>query len=285
MSLLIKGGGITKLSELIIDAAPTKAKSIAELILTTQGDLLFRDTLAERLAAEYGAGMNFLHMQNTGKYVPTWKDLQAEIVYITGAVNRVIYPPILQIPMPSLSLAVAEDHSGGANPVTPPTLAIPIPVVAVATGLASPSAVEGAVAHDDDGVDTDETVAANEDTVDDMTLLQGDGAINDWYALGDGAEFDGVVLWVSTVGADVTLDTFEYSKGGGAWGTLTPIMNQLNDYETLGKRWFTFERPGDWAVDTFAAIANKYWIKLKSSASGGGYLQPLGKRAWILTYA
>lgn len=283
MSLLIKGG-ISNLSELTIDAAPTKAKSIAQLILTTQGDVLFRDTLAERLAAEYGVGMNFLHMQNSGKYIPNWKDMQAEIIYITGAVNRVIYPPILQIPEPVLSLVVAEDHSGGGHPVVPPALDVPIPTVAVATGLASPTAVEGAVAHDDDGADTDQTAAANEDTADDMTLLQADGALNDWYALGDGTVFDGIVLEISTVGADITLDTFEYSKGADVWGTLTPFMNQLNDYETLGKRWFMFTRPGDWAVDTLAAIADKYWIRLKSSASGGGYIQPLGKRAWILTY-
>ncbi|GAH54396.1 unnamed protein product [marine sediment metagenome] len=89
---------------------------------------------------------------------------------------------------------------------------------------------------------------------------------------------------VSTVGADITLDTFEYSKGGGSWGTLTPIMNQLNDYETSGKVWFTFERPGDWATDTYAGIANKYWIKLKASAIGGGYSQPKGAQAWILVY-
>ena len=51
MSLLIKGGGITKLSELIIDAAPDKAKDIAELVLTAQGDVLYRDTEAAKLAA------------------------------------------------------------------------------------------------------------------------------------------------------------------------------------------------------------------------------------------
>ena len=278
-------GGITKLSELDIDAAPTKAKDIADLILTTRGDILYRNTLAERLAAEYGVGMNFLHMTNSGNYVPVWKDLQTDIVYITGAVNRVIYPPILPIPVPVISLVAAEDHSGGANPIAPPALAIPMPTVAVATGIASPSAVEGAVAHDDDGVDTDQTAAANEDTADDMTLLQADGSPADWYALGDGAEFDGIVLEISTVGADITLDTFEYSKGGGAWDSLAPYMNQLANYTGLGKKWFMFTRPGDWAVDTYAAIADKYWIKLKSSATGGGYVQPLGKRAWILTYA
>jgi len=283
MSLLIKGG-ITNLSELTIDAAPVKAKAIADLILTTRGDLLYRNTLAERLAAEYGVGMNFLHMTNSGQFAPVWKDLQTDIVYITGAVNRVIYPPILQIPVPDLSLVAAEDHSGGANPVTPPVLAIPLPTIGEAVAATSVSAVGGAVAHDDDGADTDQTAAANEGTANDMTLLQADGAATDWYALGHANLFDGVVLYVSTVGADITLDTLEYSQGGGAWGALTPIMNQLNDYETLGKRWFTFERPGDWAVDTLAAIADKYWIKFKASATGGGYVQPLGQQAWILVY-
>ena len=284
MSLLIKGGGITKLSELDIDAAPTKAKDIADLIFTTRGDMLYRNTLAERLAAEYGVGMNFLHMTNSGNYVPVWKDLQTDIVYITGAVNRVIYPPILQIPAPDLSLVVAEDHSGGGHPVTPAALAIPLPTISEALAATSVNAVGGAVAHDADGVDTDQTAAANEGTADDMTLLQADGAATDWYALGHANLFDGVVLYVSTVGADITLDTFEYSKGAAAWGTLTPIMNQLNDYETLGKRWFTFERPGDWAVDTLALIADKYWIKFKASATGVGYVQPKGQQAWILVY-
>lgn len=283
MSLLTKGG-ISKLSELVIDAAPGKAKSIAELILTTQGDMLYRNTLAARLAAEYGVGMNFLHMTNTGLFKPAWRDVQTDIVYISGAVNRVIYPPILQIPTPAISLVVAEDHSGGANPITPPNLTIPVPTVDKAIAATSVNAVGGAVAHDEDGVDTDETTEANNSTVNDMTLLQADGAIADWYALGYANLFDGIVLLIGTVGADITLDTFEYSKGGETWGTLTLIMNQLNNYETLGKRWFTFERPGDWAIDTYAGIADKYWIKLKASAIGGGFVQPLGTQAWVLVY-
>ncbi len=283
MSLLTKAG-ISKLSELDIDAAPDKAKDIAELILTTQGDVLYRAADAERLAGEYGIGMNFLHMTNSGLFVPAWKDMQTEIVYITGAVNRVIYPPILAVVVADLSLAAAEDDSGGANPTAIPSLAVPVATVGKAAAATSVSAVGGAVAHDDDGVDTDQTAAANEGTADDMTLLQADGAVTDWYALGHADLFDGVVLKVSTVGADITLDTFEYSKGAAAWGTLVPILNQLNNYEDAGKVWFTFERPGDWAVDTLAGIANKYWIKFKASVTGGGYAQPKGEQAWILAY-
>ncbi|MBA7500034.1 hypothetical protein ES704_02787 [subsurface metagenome] len=277
-------GGITKLSELEIDAAPGKAKNIAELILTTQGDMLYRNTEAERVAGEYGVGMNFLHLLNTGKLVPGWRDLQGDIVYITGAVNRVIYPAILSIPTPSIGVAVAEDHSGGGH-VAEKTLGIPVPSVDKAAAATSVNACGGAVAHDEDNPpDSDETAEANSVAINDMTLLQPDGAIPDWYALGYANLFDAICLLVGTVGVDVTLDTFEYSKGGGAWGTLTVLMSQLNDYETAGKVWFTFERPAGWAVDTYAGIANMYWIKLKSSVTGAGYVQPKGTQAWILVY-
>ena len=282
MSLLTKAG-ITSLSELEIDAAPAKAKSIAELILTTQGDMLYRNIAAERVAAEYGVGMNFLQMTNSGVFIPAWRDLQGDIVYITGAVNRVIYPAILSIPTPSIDVAVAEDHSGGGH-VADKTLPIPEPTIGEVVAATSVNACGGAVSHDDDGVETDETAEANSGAINDMTLLQGDGALPDWYALGFANLFDAICLLVGTVGADITLDTFEYSKGGGAWGTLVVHVNQLNDYETVGKVWFTFERPGDWAVDTHGGIANMYWIKLKSSGTGGGYVQPKGTQAWILAY-
>lgn len=210
-----------------------------------------------------------------GEMVQWIYDLKAE----TGE------PPTLIIPAPTIGLVVAEDHSGGGHVGVPPALAVPVPTVDKAAAATSVNAVGGAVAHDEDGVDTDETTEANEATADDMTLLQADGAILDWYALGYAGLFDGVVLNVSTVSADITLDTFEYSKGGGSWGTLTPIiMNQLNNYETSGKVWFTFERPGDWATDTYAGIADKYWIKFKASAIGGGFVQPKGEQAWILVY-
>lgn len=190
----------------------------------------------------------------------------------------------LVIPTPSLALVVAEDHSGGANPATPPALSIPTPTVGKATAVTGVNACGGAVAHDDDGADSDETAEANSAAINDMTLLQPDGAAPDWYALGYATSYDGIVVNVGTAGADITLDTFEYSKGGGSWGTLTVIRSQLNNWEITGKVWFTFQRPAGWAVATYAGIANMYWIKFKASATGGGYSQPKGTQAWILVY-
>lgn len=308
MSLLTKAG-ISKLSELAIDTskdwgayliknlglavddtdALRKAQAILESLLTTQGDIIHRGaSKAERLGGSFGSGYNFLHGTNTGQYGVEWRDVQDLIIYLTGAVKRAVALPALQIPTPEVNLVVAEGHSGGGHPV-PESLTIPLPVVSEPVLAAtSVNAVGGAVAHDEDGepADTDETIEANSAAINDMTLLQADGAVADWYALGYANLFDGIVLKVSTVGVDITLDTLEYSTGVGTWGTLTPILNQLNNYETLGKRWFTFERPGDWAVATYALIADKYWIKFKASAIGGGYPgnQPKGAQAWILVY-
>ncbi len=278
MSLLLKAAGITKLSELNIDADKDwAAKSISNLkeiaLAMAHGDVNFRGAaVVEKLIA--GVAGQYLKTQGINQ-PPIWDDIPG---------NRFERLFFLTIPQPSISLVVAEDHSGGGFTATP-SLSVPVPTISVPTvEETSVNACGGAVAHDDDGADTDQTAEANEGTADDMTLLQADGSPADWYALGYANLFDAICLYVSTVGADLTLNTFEYSKGGGAWGALTVIMNQLNDYETLGKRWFTFTRPVDWAVDTYAGIADMYWIKLKSSATGGGYVQPKGQQAWILVY-
>jgi len=190
----------------------------------------------------------------------------------------------LAIAIPKISLAVAEDHSGGGFTATP-SLTIPEPSVSHAQTATTVNACGGAVAHDDDGADTDETTEANEATANDMTLLQADGAATDWYALGYASKFDAVCVNVGTAGADITLDTFEYSTGAGTWSTLTPSLDLTNDWETTGKIWFTFAQPGDWATATYASIADMYWIKFKASDTGVSYTQPLGTQAWILVYA
>ncbi|GAH46218.1 unnamed protein product, partial [marine sediment metagenome] len=102
-------GGITKLSELTIDAAPGKAKDIAELILTTRGDVLYRNIEAARLAADYGLGYNFLHAQNTGVDQPEWADVQDFIRYISGTAvfHYAVALPTLVIPEPDISVVVA----------------------------------------------------------------------------------------------------------------------------------------------------------------------------------
>ena len=135
MSLLIKGG-ITKLSELTIDADKDwQAKEIQNLKGTAasmvRGDITARKALVlERLAASYGVGYNFFHVKDGTILDLEWLDIQDIIAYISGGVNRMIALPTLVIPAASISLVVTEDHSGGGF-TADKTLAIPAPVLSV----------------------------------------------------------------------------------------------------------------------------------------------------------
>ena len=151
MSLLSKG--ITGLSGLVIDSdkdwlghliknlgaavdsndAVRKTQAILQSVMTNKGDIVYRgDSEAERLAARYGVGYNFLHMKNSGQFEPEWVDIQDLIVYLTGAVNRMIIPPTLIILAPVLSMVIAEDHSGGGF-VDVRTLSLPEPAISINT--------------------------------------------------------------------------------------------------------------------------------------------------------
>ncbi len=151
MSLLSKG--TNRLSQLEIDVnkdwagrliknlgdavdsndAVRKAQAILQSVMNGKGDILYRgDSEAVRLIPNYGVGYNFLHMKNSGQFEPEWLDIQSLIIYLTGAVNRMIVPPTLIILSPVLSLAIAEDHSGGGF-VDSRSLPIPDPAITINT--------------------------------------------------------------------------------------------------------------------------------------------------------
>ncbi|AQX72714.1 hypothetical protein [Dehalococcoides mccartyi] len=151
MSLLSKGAN--RLSQLEIDVsknwagcliknlgdavdsndAVKKAQAILQSVMTGRGDILYRgDSEAVGLAPSYGVGYNFLHMKNSGQFEPEWLDIQSLIIYLTGAVNRVIVPPSLIILAPALSMGIAEDHSGGGF-VDSRSLPIPDPAITLNT--------------------------------------------------------------------------------------------------------------------------------------------------------
>ncbi len=151
MSLLSKG--INRLSQLEVDVskdwagqliknlgaavdgndAVRKAQAILQSVMASRGDMLYRgDSETVRLGASYGNGYNFLHMKNSGQLEPEWLDIQDLIVYLTGALNRMIVPPTLLILAPVISMAIAEDHSGGGFMDTR-SLTMPEPAISLAT--------------------------------------------------------------------------------------------------------------------------------------------------------
>jgi hypothetical protein len=151
MSLLVKGMGSLSSLEIDIDKnwagrpiknlgdavdsndAVRKAQAILQSVMTNEGDIIYRgNNEAVRLGGRYGGGYNFLHMKNTGQFEPEWLDIQDLIIYLTGALNRMIVPPTLTVPLPALSIAIAEDHSGGGF-MDSHILSLPEPTISINT--------------------------------------------------------------------------------------------------------------------------------------------------------
>jgi len=58
--------------------------------------------------------------------------------------------------------------------------------------------------------------------------------------------------------------TWEYSKGSGAWGTLTIDSDGTAGFTQDGTVLFT--PPSDWKQDTVNSIAGKFWIRVKAAS-------------------
>jgi energy-coupling factor transporter ATP-binding protein EcfA2 len=231
------------------------------------------------LEADAGKGYNFLRSRGPG-LSPVWEDIESLIQYMTGAANRVVALD-LAVAAPMLTVTHVSRLGGGQGFAL--QLSISAPSLAQETKATVIKAVGGAVSHNEDVGDTDETSEANNAAANDMTLLPSDGAINDYYSLGDASKFDAICVNVGTPGADYTL-AYEYSRGGGAWATLLVVHDSIGEWKNAGRGWLTFSRPADWATDTIAGITGMYWIRAKATSVGVGFVQPLGTQSWILVY-
>ncbi|APH12386.1 hypothetical protein ASJ33_04085 [Dehalococcoides mccartyi] len=283
MSLLLKG--VDRLSQLEIDTDKDwQAKGMANLKSVAgsmnHGDIAFRgNDILERLLADAGKGYNFLRSRGPG-LSPVWQDIESLVQYLTGSANRALAFD-LSMPMPAMNIAHITGPGGGGS--SSPVLGIPAPIFNGEARATTVNPVGGSVSHNDDVGNIDETVQANGDTGNDITLLPADGSINDYCAMGHAGLFDAVSVLVGQAGANYTL-AYEYSRGAGIWGTLTIKHNSTNDWKAAGKGWLTFARPSDWATDTLAGLT-LYWIRARAASISGGFVQPLGTRAWILVYA
>jgi len=303
MSLLIKGA--TKLSQIEIDADKDwQAKGIANLKAVAEamahGDVVFRGAdVLEKLTADAGKGYNFLRSRGPG-LSPVWQDIESLVQYMTAALNRAIAfdlaipaPIILQVtqqasnppgrllaktldvPTPAVGLATATGVWGGTTEEK--TLDIPYPSIAEQLAVRYP--VGGAVA-DNGGVQTDETVAANNATANDMTLLPAIPAVNDAYYFGYPVVWDWLRLNIGTAGAGVWTIVWEYWNGIN-WMELPDIQDGTSHFGNAGINEVIFTRPGDWATTDAGGITSLYWIRARVSAYTSIATQPLGTQAWI----
>ena len=139
----------------------------------------------------------------------------------------------------------------------------------------------GAVA-DDGGLQTDETVAANNDAANDMTLLPAVPAINDAYYFGDDITFPKLRLNPGTNGAGVWAIAWEYWNGA-VWAALPNVNDETNGFRGgTGTKYVSWTLPGDWALTTVKGM-NLYWVRARVSSYTSVAAQPRGTRSWTVT--
>lgn len=303
MSLLLKG--VARLSQLEIDTDKDwQTREIANLRAIAanmaHGDVIFRGgSIMERLTADAGKGYNFLRSRGHG-LSPVWQDIESLVQYMTGAVNRaasfdlsIPSPSVLQVtqqassppgrvamgvlspPEPGITLDTLTGPGGAV--ASSPLLDIPAPAVSGHAAIGAP--VGGAVA-DDGGVQTDETVAANNDTASDMTLLPAVPAVDDGYYFGRASIWEWLELRMGTAGIGTWDINWEYWNGS-SWSPLSNVIDGTIGFRATGTRLVTFTMPLDWAQTTVGGIASLYWIRARVSAYTSIVTQPKGTRAFI----
>ena len=305
MSLLTRG--INKLSQLDIDADKDwQAREIANLRAIAEGmahgDVIFRgEGILERLTADAGKGYSFLRSRGSG-LSPVWQDIESLVQYMTGALNRAAAFD-LSIPAPAVTQLTQQASSppgrtatGVLSPPEPeiilntltgpggavassPSLDIPAPGI---SGQAAVGAPLGGAVADDGGALTDETVEANNDTPDDMTLLPPTPAVDDAYYFGYPSLWDWLELRTGTAGIGTWELIWEYWNSV-AWAPLAGVGDGTSGFRVTGTRLVTFTRPSDWAQTTVGGIAGQYWIRARVSAYTSVVTQPKGTRAFSWT--
>jgi len=137
--------------------------------------------------------------------------------------------------------------------------------------------VDGAVA-DDGGVQTDETAAAQNPTINDMTLLPAAPAVNDAYYFGWNYPFNWMWLNISTAGVGNWAMTEEYWNGA-AWTACIDPVDGTNQFMASGLQKFSHTPQGDWATVAVAGL-NWYWIRYRVTNFVNITTQPKGAQSW-----
>ena len=139
--------------------------------------------------------------------------------------------------------------------------------------------IEGAIA-DDGGVQTDETVAAQEATANDMILLPATPAVGDAYYFGYRYAFSKLRVNIGTAGVGTWTIVWEYYTGA-AWTTITGLTDGTTAFTAAaGNRDVTFTPPNGWAR-TVVKGRNLYWIRARVSVYSAVTTQPKGTQAWM----
>lgn len=119
--------------------------------------------------------------------------------------------------------------------------------------LFSPEAYHETVLEDT-GAQSTETIAANNNTADDMNLVPLDSS-NDYYYWGHDDQFLGVELNVTTAGVYSATLGWQYYKDwlGGNWFTLS-VTDNTNGFQNSGVNNITWSLPSQWIKTTINGL-------------------------------
>lgn len=140
--------------------------------------------------------------------------------------------------------------------------------------------LEAAVA-DDGGATTNESAAAKNATVNDMTLLPAVPVANDAYYFGSDYKFDSLTLVVGIAGAGVWTIVWEYYHSDTTWHALADLVDGTNGFTAAaGTKVVSFTK--DSANWTSVAVGglNEFWIRARVSVFTSIVTQPKGTQAW-----
>ncbi len=130
------------------------------------------------------------------------------------------------------------------------------------------------VTAEDGGAFTDYTAAA-QDTTTTMTVFPATPATNDAFYFGQLLQFDRITIDVTQIlsSGSMTVD-WEYSKGGSAWGTLSPLTGSTGGttpahlgFTSTGIQIEAFDIPSDWAKDTVDSGTSLFFIRARISST------------------
>jgi len=304
MSVLTKGG-ITRLSELIVDADKNwqafGISNLKELALgMARGDFAVRgDAVLQRLQP---STIGYILTSAGLLHIPSWQPAPGPLLYYfpvpidlthdeaKPAVDRSIAKTVA-IPNPDHKQAYLDDPADMIKRLTPaPTTSkahVVIPVNQSYNKNVSPGRdiailVDGAVSETAAAVQTNETAAARDPTtLNDMHLCPMT-TVGDKYYLGFSLPFRRVYIYVSTAGAGNWTNQVYFWNG--AWAAVAGEDDQTGQFMTAATRRIDWTMPGGW-IQSIIMGMNLYWIKIETTNWVNEATAPLGAAAWACPVA
>lgn len=138
----------------------------------------------------------------------------------------------------------------------------------------------GAVAEGPASTFVEERTAANNDTLNDMTLLRAAPAVNDAYYFGSSQRFPRLRIKQDTPGAGTWVITWEYWNGS-TWTALSNISDGTAGFRPASAGTYTvsYTFPSNWASNIVLGVT-AFWIRGRVSSYTSITTQPKGTRAW-----